>query len=173
MDTRLGTINLILSALAIIAGGYCLWQIYSLNRLRKTFFAGTKGLDLESVIHILEQELKDSRASQAVLEQALTELKSQLGLAVQKVGVVRFNPFGDSGGNFSFSLALLNEHNSGVVITSMYGREQNRIYTKSLENGKSEAQLTLEEQQAVSNADGKFPTLKPNELKKPKRKSNY
>ena len=74
---------------------------------------------------------------------------------MQKVGVVRFNPFDDGGGNFSFSLALLDGHDNGVIITSMYGRQQNRIYTKKISQGASETALTEEEQQAMQEATAK------------------
>jgi hypothetical protein len=153
MISQLPTIALILSALALILSGYCAWQIASINKLKKTFFAGEKALSLESVIYSLKQELRDSREQEAILEQSLTGLKTQVAFAIQKVGLVRFNPFNDGGGNFSFSMALLDEHNTGVLITSMYGREQNRIYTKKIENGKCEIKLTEEEEQAVAKAN--------------------
>ncbi len=149
MQLPLPQLTLILSLLALLIGLYCLWQNRSLNTLRKIFFAGQKALDLESVILSLKQQQKDNRQQQVVLEQALDGLKNNISFAVQKVGLVRFNPFGDSGGNFSFCLALLDGHNNGVIITSMYGREQNRIYSKKIENGKSDIQLTEEEQRSV------------------------
>jgi Protein of unknown function (DUF4446) len=68
---------------------------------------------------------------------------------------VRFNPFADGGGNFSFSLALLNDYNTGVIITSMHGRQQNRIYAKKIEKGKCDIQLTEEEQQSILIANTK------------------
>ncbi|MFI5205420.1 MAG: DUF4446 family protein [Candidatus Paceibacterales bacterium] len=150
------SIILILTILALIIGCYCLWQIVSLNRLRKSFFAGSRALDLETVILALQRELQDSRRQEEVLEQALTELKKDVSFAVQKVGLVRFNPFNDGGGNFSFCLAILDAHNSGVVLTSMYGREQNRIYTKKIDDGRCEVQLTEEELEAVRLANDKF-----------------
>ena len=78
------------------------------------------------------------------------------------VGLIRFNPFNDGGGNFSFALALLDAHNTGVIITSMYGREQNRVYTKKIVEGECENQLTDEEIQAIELANSKFqePKLK-------------
>jgi hypothetical protein len=51
---------------------------------------------------------------------------------------------------------LLDEHNTGAVITSMHGREQNRIYTKKIDNGKCDVQLTEEEQQAFNNANTQY-----------------
>lgn len=153
MILTLPTITLILSVLALLMGAYGVWQVVSLNRLRKSFFAGSRALDLESVIIALKQELQDSRQHQKILEQALTELSHNFTFAVQRVGMVRFNPFNDGGGNFSFVLALLDANNSGVVLTSMYGREQNRIYTKKIDNGKCDTQLTEEEQQAIKLAN--------------------
>lgn len=142
----------ILSILACFGVIYCIWQISSLNRLRKNFFTGTRAISLESVIFSLEQKLKDSQNQQAALEQSLHSLGQTLNLAVQKVGLVRFNPFEDAGGNFSFTLALLDAHNSGVVITSMHGRQQNRIYSKKIDSGLADTKLTQEEQQAVDKA---------------------
>ena len=155
MISQLSTITLVLAGLALVLAGYCAWQIISFNRLKKTFFAGGKALSLESVIYSLKQELQNSREQEAALEQGLAELKTKVAFAIQKVGLVRFNPFNDGGGNFSFSLALLDEHNTGVIITSMYGREQNRIYTKKIDYGKCDVKLTEEEEQAVEKANSK------------------
>src|SRR5581483_6482735 len=91
----------ILAILALLLGVYNLWQAVSLNRMRKIFFAGSTALDLESVILRLEQELQSMGSHQVILEQELDRVKHQLGFAVQKVGLVRFNPFDDGGGNFS------------------------------------------------------------------------
>ncbi len=156
MNSQFNTASLILSLLALLAGGYCLWQISSLNKLRSVFFAGSRALDLESVIMRLEQELKSGRGQQEILEKELSDLRHQFGFAVQKVGLVRFNPFDDGGGNFSFTLALLDQHNNGLILTSMHGRQQNRIYTKKIDGGKSENQLTEEEVKAVEIAHDRF-----------------
>jgi hypothetical protein len=150
------TITLILSILALLGAIYCVWQIFSLNKMRKAFFAGERALDLENVIYGLKQELQSSQEHQKFLESTLTELRQQSTFAVQRVGLVRFNPFNDGGGNFSFSLALLDSHNTGIIITSMYGREQNRIYTKKIEDGKSDSPLNEEEKQAVEKANSKI-----------------
>ena len=156
MRMTISNISLILSVLALLAAGYCLWQTLSLNRLRKSFFAGSQAIDLESVILALDSGLKAGQEQQAILEQTLLQLKNDSTFATQKIGLVRFNPFGDGGGNFSFCLALLDAHNSGVVITSMHGRQQNRIYSKRLLNGQSEVQLTDEEEQAIREANEKI-----------------
>jgi hypothetical protein len=156
MTSNLPTIALILAGLSLLLAGYCTWQMVSISRLKKTFFAGDNALSLESVIYALKQELEDSRQAQASLENSLAQLKNDFTFSVQRVGLVRFNPFNDGGGNFSFCLAMLDQNNTGVVITSMYGREQNRIYTKKVDQGKSDTKLTEEEEQAVARANDKF-----------------
>lgn len=79
----------------------------------------------------------------------LKDLKKNSQLSIQKIGIIRFNPFKESGGNQSFSIALLDSHKNGIVITSLYGREGNRIFAKPIKNGKSEYLLTEEEKVAI------------------------
>jgi hypothetical protein len=71
----------------------------------------------------------------------------------QKVGIVRFNPFADSGGDQSFSLSLLDGQNNGFVISSLHSRQETRIYLKPVSGGKGEGfELSKEEQQAIKSA---------------------
>ena len=111
---------------------------------------------MESILFGLQNALQSLQREHGQLEQVVSQLQNHTQFAIQKVGMVRFNPFDDGGGNFSFSLALLNHHNAGVVITSMHGRQQNRIYSKSIISGKSETPLTEEEQRAMLEANEKF-----------------
>lgn len=70
----------------------------------------------------------------------------------QKLGVVRFNPFNNLGGNQSFVIALLDKNNNGFVISSLFIKEGNRVYTKAVKNGKSEHALSDEEKLAIEKA---------------------
>jgi hypothetical protein len=72
--------------------------------------------------------------------------------AVQYVGVVRFNPFEDTGGNQSFALAMLDSKRDGIVVSSLHSRQQTRLYLKSIVGGKSETALSDEESQALRKA---------------------
>ena len=77
------------------------------------------------------------------------ETKSHL----QKLGFVRFNPFNDTGGDQSFCLAILNGHDTGIVISSLHSREQTRIYAKRIVAGKTEGvELSREEAEALNRA---------------------
>ncbi len=154
--TNLSLFALILSLICLFLIGFLFWQNLAFNRVRKAFFAGRNGRDLENVLMELTQKLQLLEDEKTVLEASLASLKTSSTFAIQQIGVHRFNPFADGGGNFSFTLALLDGHNTGVVITSMHGREQNRIYAKQLAHGKAETQLTEEEEHAIALANTKF-----------------
>jgi hypothetical protein len=71
---------------------------------------------------------------------------------LQKVGLVRFNPFGDTGGDNSFSLSLLDGQLNGIVITGLHARERTRVYVKPIQAGKGRTELSKEEVKAIEAA---------------------
>lgn len=71
---------------------------------------------------------------------------------VQKIGLVRFNPFRELGGDHSFSLAILDGSNSGVIITGLHTRDRTRIYMKDIKKGKASLELSSEEKKALLEA---------------------
>jgi len=105
--------------------------------------------ELIKQISSLEERLEKTTNDLAALKEAHEK-------AVSKVGLVRFNPFGEIGGDQSFSVALLNNEDSGVVITSHYGKEMQRIYAKLITEGKSEYSLSAEEEEAIKKAKTKI-----------------
>lgn len=99
----------------------------------------------------------DNRLSE--LEKLYNDLTVTSSVASQKISVVRYNPFGDTGGDQSFSLAVLDGHDSGYVLTSIHGRQGTRVYLKPIDFGKSKHSLSEEEQQAISQAVNRIPQL--------------
>ena len=118
------------------------------SRLRKILNeTGTTGLD-----EVLDTQAKriDGLAQRLDLQATVQqELGSAARLALQRVGVVRYNPFQDSGGDQSFAIALLDHAGTGIVISSLHGRAETRIFAKQIENGRSTHTLSDEEQQAI------------------------
>ncbi len=86
------------------------------------------------------------------ISQELENLKKENKFNIQKTGIVRFNPFSEIGSNQSFSIALLDGNNNGIVITSLYTREENRIYGKPIKAGQSKYPLSVEEKKAIERA---------------------
>jgi len=107
-----------------------------------------KPINIKEVLrHIKELEEKI-----AITSKELKELKEKSKFCFQKIGIVRYNPFSEVGSNQSFSIALLDNNNDGVIITSLYARDGNRVYAKPVKNGNSEYTLSDEESKAVEEA---------------------
>jgi hypothetical protein len=92
----------------------------------------------------------------SALDTRVTALDVRAKGAVQRIGVVRFNPFEDTGSNQSFALALLDARGNGVVISSLHSRQATRVYLKQISGGRSETALSDEESEALrqAGADG-------------------
>lgn len=79
-------------------------------------------------------------------------LDEDLSKCIQKIGIVRYSAFKDTGSDLSFAVALLDENNSGVVFNGIYSREMSNIYAKPVEKGNSRYTLSEEESQAIVKA---------------------
>ncbi len=154
--------NLGFSAIGAVIIGVLLlaWNVFlhlSISRLKNNqqkLFAGKNGSDLESVITANAQSLKELDRDIQDLYNISNQIHGLASKSVHKVGIVRFNPFKDFGGDQSFSVALLNAENSGVVISALLTREGNRVYAKPVENGKAlKYPLTEEEKSAIKKAE--------------------
>jgi hypothetical protein len=113
---------------------------------------GSEGRSLEAVLdaHLdkvfaVARELDEVVARQAVLEAAQRR-------AFQRVGLVRYNPFEETGGNQSFALALLDAAGDGWVLSSLHARSGTRVYAKVIKAGRAEAGLSEEETAALAQA---------------------
>ncbi len=145
--------NIILGVLVLVA----LWQLWRLHQRLNLVLKGDQGGSLE-------QTLKSHLERVDAVDKALTGLAKDVeqlaltgSLASQKISIVRFNPFGDTGGDQSFVLAVLDAHDSGYVLTSIHGREGTRVYVKPIDEGKSKYTLSEEEQKALKQAAKRVP----------------
>jgi len=142
--------SLVISGLALVAGVYAIIALGKVRTWRRWFSDQKEQPEnLEQIITSIASKIQRLQTGQEQHKQQLTELQETLSFAVQQVGIVRYNSQADDGGNLSFSLALLDAHRSGFVITSLHGRQQNRIYSKQIKNGDSEVPLSEEERDAV------------------------
>ena len=82
----------------------------------------------------------------------LKNIENDVSKCIQKVGIVRYSAFKDTGSDLSFALALLDENNNGVVLNGIYSREMSNIYAKPVEKGASSYTLSEEETQAIKKA---------------------
>lgn len=148
--------------LSLLALGAAAYAVNSLQTLTKRFEAALGGQESDSLEKLLSKHMKNVEQ----VDNRLTELNAEYkrltvtnSLASQKISIVRFNPFGDTGGDQSFSLAVLDAHDSGYVLTSIHGRQGTRVYVKPVDFAKSKYALSAEEQQALGQAIKRVPKI--------------
>jgi len=147
--------EVILSIVIIVWGLWLLflslafyWLIYHYKRLVRN----TKGENLKVILdRILKLEV-DNKKDIGQLTKEVAKLEEEGLTHVQKVGVVRFNPFEETGGDQSFSIALLNGYNTGLVVTVLHARQRTRLYVKPIKKGRSTLELSAEEKKAIGEA---------------------
>jgi hypothetical protein len=125
------------------------------RRLGRRIDAFTQGSDAKSLEDVLGSHLE--RVRQAVNDvntvSARTALvERDLQSSLSRIGLVRFNPFEDTGGNQSFALALIDSRGDGFVVSSLHARAGTREYAKAVAGGTSEANLSAEEAEALKQA---------------------
>lgn len=126
-----------------------------LAKLTKRYRRLMQGMDGKNLEEILFTNLDEVRATQKRYDEihaACDNLEKVTQVCLQKVGVVRFNAFADVGSDLSFAVAFLDSHNNGVIVSSIFGRDESRTYAKPIQEGKSSYFLTEEEKQALAQA---------------------
>ena len=112
----------------------------------------------EGTARMLAEYLGTVRATAASVNQMRAEhdeLVRTMPSVIRHVGLVRFSPFHDTGGDQSFALALLDSQMNGVVVTGLHARTDSRLYAKPVERGASAYSLTPEEREAMEIATGR------------------
>jgi hypothetical protein len=149
----------LLLAMVVLVGIFFVWALWlslSLKGLRKnihTLFAGKKGADLESLLLGHTKDLKALDQEIQELYEISNRLRELALKSIHKASVLRFNPFKEVGGNQSFSIALLDGKNDGMVISSLHTREGTRVYAKPIMAGVANGfPLTDEEKQVIREA---------------------
>lgn len=104
--------------------------------------------DLENFMYKVDRVEKQNAEIMAFCK----NLDDNLLNCIQKVGIVRYSAFRDTGSDLSFAVALLDDKNTGVVFNGIYSREMSNIYAKPVENGKSSYTLSDEEAEAIKRA---------------------
>lgn len=104
--------------------------------------------DLENYMYRVERVERQN----AEIISYCKNLDDEVAKCIQKVGIVRYSAFKDTGSDLSFAVAMLDENNDGVVFNGIYSREMSNIYAKPVKNGGSEYTLSEEEKEAIRRA---------------------
>jgi len=151
-NNQILSISLVILVLLIIWNVFLHLRLLQIKKRLKVFFNGKKASDLEGVLFEEIKRLKKAETDIKELFNSTKLLEKMANQSIQKVSIVRFNPFKETGGNQSFAIALLDPQDNGLVISSLFTREGNRIYSKPIENGQSKYPLSKEELEALKKA---------------------
>lgn len=154
------TLAILASLIAIAA----LVQVWRLSVRLRLVLGDSNGDRLEKQLREYHAKNKEIQVDFNDIAAEHKKLSQVAALSLQKISMVRFNPFGDVGGDQSFSLAMLDGHDSGLLLTSIHGRGGTRVYAKPIDLGKSKYSLSTEEKKALLQATKRIPQrLKPKE----------
>lgn len=123
------------------------------HRLQKRLFGDTNQDELREILHehinrvgVVQVKLND-------LDKVVAKLQGESLSHIQKTGLVRFNPFEDTGGDQSFTLVILDANDNGLVVSSLHGRHRTRMYAKPVvKGGEGKYPFSGEEKEAIEKA---------------------
>ena len=127
-----------------------------LSKLRKSYKSlmnGTSGVNIEELLIGIQFKLNEQENLSKQIEHEVGQIKTTMKTMKSKVYIHRYSAFGEMGNNdLSFSIAILDDMANGVVLTSIYGRDQNYMYAKPIQKGASTYTLSPEEKEAIAYA---------------------
>lgn len=129
-------------------------RLGSLKKKYDFFMQGDNGASLERKLSVEVSEIRDAAKG---LETMMTEqaaIRNIQSNTIQKIGFIKYNAFENIGNDLSFALTLLDGNNNGICISSIYGRNESRIFSKPIVKGKSLVSLSQEELESLNEALG-------------------
>lgn len=131
---------------------YLAMKLHRLNALYRKMMLGADGQSIEQMMLGRIREIEELKQAVAELQTKQQNLSADSMNHIQRMGLIRFNAFDNTGSDLSFSLALTDATRNGFVLSGIYGREESRVYAKPIIDGESTYMLTKEEKQALQAA---------------------
>jgi hypothetical protein len=151
-------VGYVVIGLAAVLCGVIAWVVVLQVRLSRMIvqyrrlMQGTESENLEQALNVYVGEVQQALETFSALESSTRRMDRTLKHSMQWMGMIRFNPFRNTGGAQSFALAIVDGRGDGVVISSLHARENTRVYAKPLHKWESPHTLTDEEKQAIARA---------------------
>lgn len=136
---------------------YCVILHIRLGSLKKKydfFMQGEHGASLERKLSVEVSEIRDAAKGLESLLSEQVAIRNIQSNTIQKIGFIKYNAFENIGNDLSFALTLLDGNNNGICISSIYGRNESRIFSKPIVKGKSLVSLSQEELESLNEALG-------------------
>ena len=158
MEQLVFYVTIALSVVSIILAVVLIIVLCKLKTLKRRVDSLTRGKDTESLEDIIVsylERVESLEEGEEITRAAFNAIKDNLKITYQKTGLVKYDAFREMSGALSYSLALLDKENNGVLISSMYSREGCYTYAKEIIKGESKINLSEEEAEALKQAVAK------------------
>ncbi len=146
---------LVVGVMGLVIIGLAIMVLVQSRRIRRateayrSLVSDSQGGSLQQLLDSHLGKVIEVGAKAEELSKMYEALEARSRGSLQHVGIVRFNPFDDTGSDQSFAIALLDDRRDGIVLSSLHGRGQTRVFAKPVEGGTSTHQLSDEEAQAI------------------------
>lgn len=128
-----------------------LWvKLNKLRRNYKSMLNGTGSLNVEQILIELQEKGNLLLENDNRNEQEIQAIRKDMSTMKSHIGIHRYNAFSETGSDLSFSVAILDEQQTGVVLSGIHGRDETYVYAKPVEHGQSKYALSPEEKEAIS-----------------------
>ncbi|MHB9095556.1 MAG: DUF4446 family protein, partial [Eubacteriales bacterium] len=141
-----------ISGIALVLWLFNSWRTSRLLKKYKAMMQGMEGKDLETMLTAHLDAVNKALGKTREVESAYKAVRKMAERSIQHVGVVRFNAFSDTGSDLSFSIALLDHNGDGLVLSSIFSRNESHAYAKPVSKGASSYHLSGEEEAAIRKA---------------------
>jgi hypothetical protein len=134
--------------------GYLTYKIWKNGKFLEQLFPQGESRQIRGKLTEVLDSLKEIQEENSLIAGKLDELAQEGSNHIQRVEIMRYNPYNDTGGDQSFTSVLLDGKLNGFMITSLHSRSSTRIYTKIIKSGKSDLELSKEEEEVLKKAIG-------------------
>lgn len=142
--------NLLFSFLLLIGVIILGLRLRKMKKKHQQLLNGESNVNIEELLIRIQEELNQHQTVMNATKNKVEHLSESLKTMKANTGIHRYNAFHENGNDLSFSIALLDEFQNGIMITGIHSREQTYVYAKPVENGDSKYALSPEEKIAIS-----------------------
>lgn len=139
----------VIAIILIILVISCMHSSAKLQRKYKRLMRGVEGENLEKIIINYMDQIDKVKEESKEVREIYNNIDERVKKSIQKLAIVRYKAFENVGSDLSFSLALLDDNDDGVIITSIYGRDESFTYAKPINKGLSRYDLSDEEKEVL------------------------
>lgn len=151
-NTEITLTAVLLSVVTLLLWLINFWRTRKIMKKYKILTNGLEGRNFEQLLADHMESVNKALTKTREVESYYRILKKMAERSIQHVGLVRFNAFNNTGSDLSFAIALLDHQGDGIVLSSIFGREESHAYAKPIKQGVSSYNLSNEEKEAINKA---------------------